>query len=271
MKNSILIVSLILFYLDTSGQDAKVFLFYLDTLKQEDPRQILQRSYNKCQSIQGGYYEMDVLVKVLSKKDTINSSFNCYFNKSKGDTLFRSVFHNVLHEKNKYAGEVMYTGKELIIATAKDSTATVMSKSLWARDIKAYAIFHEFHFPFVYFNSDFKHNSDLSESISSYEYIGEESLNSELCHHIQVNKNSKKVAGLRVEYHYWIKKEDAIPIQYSFTSRVAISETASITTQYEKVVVKKYETDNSIEPKFFSRKAIPSFYDKVKDYTPVTR
>ena len=53
----------------------------------QDAKDILKKSYRKCQSIQNGYYEMTRYEKHTDRKDTIKSSYTCYFKKLKNDTL----------------------------------------------------------------------------------------------------------------------------------------------------------------------------------------
>jgi len=117
MKNNILTTVLLILCFASFGQDAKV---------------ILKQSYDKCQSVQNGYYEMTTYKKFISEKDTTMSSYNLSFKKLKNDSLCSSAFHYKSFLDDATSIEAMYTGDDFVTATSKDSTATIMSKSLWA-------------------------------------------------------------------------------------------------------------------------------------------
>lgn len=251
MKNILFIAGLSLLCFAAFGQDANA---------------ILQKSYDKSTSVQNGYYEMTTFSKAIFKKDTTKTTFKCYFKKVPGDTICPTLFHKEVFEKDKYVGNVVCTGEEYIVAVLKDSIATVMSKSLLPKETAEYSQAQQFYSPFAYRKFPPKHLAEISEGEPEYKYIGEERLNGVLCHHIQVNKPSEKQKKLRVEYHYWITKEDFILIQYSFSSIVLLNDTTIALSMYEKVKINKYELNNLPKDKRFTRNVIPAYY-KVKDYT----
>ena len=132
MKNILLTTGLLLFYFTSFGQDAK---------------EILKQSYDKCQSVQNGYYEMSEYMKFMSGKDTSKNSFNCYFKKLKDDSLYSSAFHYKAYFKEEYTGDVLYTGDDFVRTSTIDSTATIMQKSMWAKEIKSYSHNYTFNSP----------------------------------------------------------------------------------------------------------------------------
>ena len=84
--------------LKTNYKMRKIYLFVFLILLSlasngQNPTEILQNSYLKCQSIQNGYYEMTKYKKYMTEKDTVKTSFNCYFKKLKNDSLYSSAFH----------------------------------------------------------------------------------------------------------------------------------------------------------------------------------
>lgn len=206
MKANLFTTGLLLFCLTSFGQDAKT---------------ILQKSYDQCQAVQNGYYEMSRYMKSMSRRDTSESSFNCYFKKLKDDSLFSSAFHYQSFWKGKYEGDAMYTGEDFVTMFIKDSTAEIMSKTLWAKEIKSYAHNYKFYSPLTNRKSSpIQHDSDLINNQIIYKLISEENLNGIQCYHIQVNETpeidtAEMAQPLRIEYHYWINKTDFIPIQYS--------------------------------------------------------
>lgn len=256
MKNRISLLALLFCGLASFGQDAKV---------------ILQNSYEKCQSVQNGYYEMTKYMKFMSGNDTSKTSFHCHFQKLKDDSLYASAFHYKAFWKDKYTGDVLYTGEDFVRTSAKDSTATIMAKSMWAKEIKSYRHNYTFYSPLTNKKSaPLQHDSAFIDSKHTFKFIGEEKLNGAFCYHIQVNElpehdSTEMMQTLREEYHYWINKEDLIPIQYSIAFDLVMS--TDTMYQYERIVLNKYEINNLKDENILTLDAIPSYY-KTIDYAP---
>lgn len=73
MKNVIIITGLLMILLISCTPDSE---------------KILKKLFDKCQSIENGYYEVDHYMKYMSGNDTNSSSFNCCFNKLPDDTIY---------------------------------------------------------------------------------------------------------------------------------------------------------------------------------------
>src|SRR6266446_5906624 len=103
----------------------------------QDAKEILKKSFDKCQSMRNGYYEMTKYMKYMSRKDTVVSSYSCTFKKLNDDTLFSSAFHYHQFFKGAYSGDVIYTGNEFITTNAKDISGIIMSTAQWSKNIKS--------------------------------------------------------------------------------------------------------------------------------------
>lgn len=232
---------------------------------------ILKRSYEKCQAVQSGHYEMDYYIKFMTGKDTMKNSFDCYFRKSKDDSLYSSVFHYKKFIKNEFTGEVLYSGNDFITTNARDSTAIIMSKTMWADDIKSFSHNYTFYSPLTSLKSSpLPHDSDYLDNKHNFKFIGEEYVNNTLCYRIQENKTLGNDANdpiqlLRNELHFWITKKDLIPVQYSQSYDFVMNKDTMY--QYEKFVLNKYDINSSIPENIFTLGSIPSYY-KMKDYSP---
>ena len=237
----------------------------------QDAKLILQQCYDQCQSVQNGYYEMTKYIKLISATDTSTSSFTCYFKKLKEDTLFQMAFHYKAYWKNEYTGNVMYTGNDFVTSSTRDSMATIMSTSMWAQEIKSHARNYKFYSPLITRKSiPLLHDADFINNRHVFKYIGEENLNGAGCYHIRVNdvpENDSTAAmkTLRVEYDYWIKKEDSVPIQYSIAFDMVMNK--DTIHQYEKNVLNKYELNNLQDENILTLNSIPAFY-RMKEYVP---
>ena len=102
---------------------------------------VLRKSYQKCQSIQEGHYEMTLKKKWLSHNDTTLNRYTCDFRKLPNDTIYGKAFNSFDESwdsdkgvwDSEYSYHYLYTGNDY--ASFGDSTGTLMSCDLWAEDI----------------------------------------------------------------------------------------------------------------------------------------
>lgn len=239
----------------------------------QDAKEIMQKSYSKCQSIKNGYYEVTKYMKYMSGTDTTMAEFKCTFKKLKLDPLFPSAFHYKSIHKD-YSMYVMYTGEDFVTYYPSDSSGEIMSKSLWAKDIISRKANYTFYTPFTSKKSSpFPNLKDYTDDKHFFKFIGEEKLNNINCYHIQMNiildkDDSDEMLFLKDEINFWINKDDSIPVQYT----VAIDEIVKNDTmyQYEKYVLNKYELNTLTDESILKLTSIPSFY-KLRNFTPEKR
>ncbi|MBK7231727.1 MAG: redoxin domain-containing protein [Saprospiraceae bacterium] len=237
-----------------------------------DVKEILQKSFKKCQSIQNGYYEMTrYTTKLEVDKDTPESKYTCYFDKSKNDSIYSSAFHLKHYKNGKCKSEIIYTGEEFVIADVSDSTATIMSSSIWAMEIKVnkfkYPLYSPFH---SQVSSPLPQDIDFNDGKHFYKFIGEETINNILCYHIQsnetpVDEKDSPIKTIKLENNFWISKSDFIPIQYSLDV-IGVSNSDTI-FQYSKDVLTKYEINNLNDRSILTLQSIPANY-KIIDFEP---
>jgi thiol-disulfide isomerase/thioredoxin len=256
MKFKIFITGMLAVSLSSFGQDAK---------------DILKKTYDKCQSIQNGYYEMSRYMKFMSGKDTSKSSFNCYFKKLKDDSLYSSAFHYKQFWEDEYTSDVLYTGNDFVTTYSKDSTGRIMSKEKWAKEIKSYSHNYTLYSPITNRQSKpLPHDSDFIDNSHIFKFIGEENLINVPCYHIQVNEvpeneSTGPMEALRIEFHYWITKSDYVPIQFSTAYDMVMNNDTMY--QYERDVLNKYEINNLKDENILTLNSIPAYY-KMKDFVP---
>lgn len=259
MNKQILLIGIMICSLSTFAQDAQ---------------DILKRSFYKCQSVKSGSYDMTKWMKYMSGPDTSKSSFTCTFKKLEDDTLFSSAFHYQRFWKDEYTGDVLYTGDDLVTTNIKDSTATVMSKSLWASEIKSIRHNYTFYSPLTNKGSaPLLHDSEFVSPRKSFQFIGEEKVGRYSCYHVQVNSipdqdSTEMMNPIGVEYHYWINKEDYIPVQYSAAIDLVMNHDTM--HQYTRFTLNKYAIDTLSDENYLTINSIPSGY-KIKDYVPYNR
>ncbi|MBP6979015.1 MAG: TlpA disulfide reductase family protein [Bacteroidales bacterium] len=236
-----------------------------------DAKEILKKSYEKCQSIENGYYEMTHYMKYVSDKDTFSSSFSCYFRKLPEDSIYSSAFHYQNYKDGEYSRAVLYTGDDFVNYSKKDSTGEIMSKTLWAEDIKAYSHNYTFYSPITDKKSyPFPDDSAFIDNKHVFEYIGEEMINNISCYHVKMNTNPENdstdmMKTLRIENDFWICKQDYIPAQYSISYDLVMNNDTMY--QFEKNVLTKYELNNLKDEEQLNLSSIPS-YITLKDYKP---
>ncbi len=238
----------------------------------QDARDILKKSYHKCQSIQSGYYQLDSRMKYMTNNDTVKNYYECYFKKTKEDTIFSFLFHNKYFNDGKNVSEIIiYTGDDLIITNVEDSTSTIMNKAKWAAAMKYRKSSYNLYPPLMKHNSSpLPNDSALNSNKRTFKFIGVETINNLTCYHIQSNEipendTTELMKFLNIEHHYWINKTDNVPIQYSTTYHLLMNNDTMC--QYEINTLKKYELNNLKDKNIFTMKTIPSYY-KIKDFVP---
>ena len=77
----------------------------------QNSMQILYGSYIKCKSVQNGYFEMNRHLKFMMSKDTVKSSYKCYFKKLMSDSIYSFIFHSNISFNGIYMGEALYQAK----------------------------------------------------------------------------------------------------------------------------------------------------------------
>lgn len=232
---------------------------------------ILRKSYKRCQSIENGYYEMTHYMKYISKKDTFLNSYQCYFKKLPGDSIYSSAFHYQRFHKDEYIKDVLYTGNYFVTYSKKDSTGRIMSKELWAQDIKDYSHNYEFYSPVTNRKSyPCPDDSAFIDNKHEFDFIGEEVINDIPCNHVKMNviqedDSTENWRNIRVEYNFWIDKQEDIPIQYSIAYDVVMNNDTLY--QFEKNVLTKYEFNNLKEVQQLTMESVPSYINLI-DYSP---
>ena len=154
--------------------------------------EVLRKSYQKCQSIQGGHYEMDWKKKYMSDNDTTYNRYTCDFKKLPDDTIFGKAFNSFeeyLNSKWISSYHHLYTGNEYV--SYGDSTGIVQSCDLWAKDIIRGRHNREFYTPLANKSSyPLRTNEDLDdENIFNKDYsysLSETQLDGKSCYLVDI-------------------------------------------------------------------------------------
>ncbi len=228
---------------------------------------ILKKSFEKCQAVENGYYEMTM--KHGQRNNIVSDDYNCYFKKLATDTIYSFAFKCKIFRKGEYTGDIIYTGNDFVSYSEKDSIGTIMSKVLWAEDIKYDSRKYTFYVPLTN-GSDFINDKGFVDEKQVYQFIGIEDINGFSCYHIKLNVNPENDGTefskrLRTEINYWINKQDYIPVQYSYDYDILRNKD---TMYYSlKYILTKYELNNLKDKAKLELSSIPS-YIKLKDYKP---
>lgn len=234
-------------------------------------KDILKKSFESCQSVENGYYEMTHYMKYMSGNDTTKSTFNCYFKKLTTDTIYSSVFHYQYHRNGEYSKDVLYTGDDFVNYSEKDSTGQIMSKTLWAKEIKSYSHNYTFYSPITNKESyPLPKDSAYFDNEHIFEFIGEKIINGIPCYHVKMNiipenDSTEMMKTLRAEINYWISRQDYIPIQYSIAYDLVMNNDTMY--QFKKNVLTKHDLNIINDETQLKISSIPS-YINLKDYKP---
>lgn len=200
---------------------------------QPTAEEVLQKSYQKCQSIKEGHYEVLQKKKWMSHNDTTLSRYICDFRKLPDDTIYGKAFATFedYWESDKeswdseWSRHYLYTGNEY--ASFNDSTGTLMPCDLWADDIIRGRHNRTFYTPLTNKSSyPLRTNADLDdENIFDKDHsysLSEAKLDGKPCYLVDIlgpaDDEPDTIFGmqtLRYEINLWIDKKDYLPIQYS--------------------------------------------------------
>jgi peroxiredoxin len=235
-----------------------------------NPKNILEGSYKKCQSVYNGYYEMEHYWKLMSTNDTIKVSQSCYFKKTDNDSILPFVFTAKLALSLEiYPVNSLYTGKQLV--TYADNGSRIGSvftqpDAIWNILVKNQA--SNSYLPITYKDSRPITNDIVSDSSKgSINFIKEEEINGIECYHIQAivppeyDHSLLKNHGLiiKTEFNYWINKRDSIPIQITIARDLKVGN--ELLVEFEKYVLNKYELNIKIDSALFTMQSIPEDID----------
>lgn len=250
-----------------------LFLLVAIQLHSQDAKEILKKAFEKCQSVQNGYYEMTDYFKPLTREEPYIRQFRCTFKKLDHDPLFSSAFNNQQFYNNMWDWANVYTGNELIWISHKDSTATILEKVKWFDEIKSIRHNYKFYSPLTNTESvPLPKGSDFTDTSHTFEFLGEEKINGLSCYHIRVNEKpendvSQPAKDLKIENEFWINREDFIPIQYSLAIDMVMN--GDTMHQYGRTTLTKYELNRLNDETPLTLQAIPPSF-KMKDYVPET-
>lgn len=247
-----------------------IFILRTFSLSGQEVKEILKNSFDKCQSIQNGYYEFTHQMKILTEMDTQNTSYQCHFRKLENDSIFSVAFNNKSFYKGEFISSVLYTGNEQVNINVKDSTARVKSTQLWSDEIIKFKHNYTFYEPFT--SKDARPLSKFlkfEDTTLTYKYIGIEKVNGIDCHHIKIVEKpvyeKGKIKLMYSEYGIWISTFDSILVQYTDIIDVEINQ--EIMRQYRKNILTKYEINNLEDETVLTLKSVPSYF-QFKDYVP---
>lgn len=252
-----------------------LLLFSVLTAAAQEAADILKKAYERCQSVENGYYEMTRYMKYMDDKDTVKTTFQCHFKKLPEDTLFHLAFRYQSFWKDKSMSDILYTGDELVtVYSGNDSVATVMPVVQWAEEIRAIRHNYEFYSPLTHPESaPLLQDEDFADTVFTFRYLGEEVCNGIPCYRVQVNElpvndSADMMKTLREEYHFWIAKADYLPVQFSTVYDLVMANDTMC--QYEKIVLTKHELNNLTDEGILTLDALRPQY-QFKDYEPYKR
>ena len=236
---------------------------------QPTAEEVLRKSYQKCQSIQGGHYEMEERMKYMSGNDTTLVRYTCDFRKMPDDTIFGKAFNSFeeyFESGNSY--HYLYTGKEKV--SYGDSTGTIQSCDLWAEDIIRGRHNRTFYTALANKSSyPLPNEEGLADSTYSYS-LSETRLDGKPCYLVDilgpVDDEPDTVFGmqtLRYEINLWIDKKDYLPIQYS----IAFDVLEQQDTMYQYNEFKLLAFDPNVDESKLTLASIPENI-VLKDYEP---
>ena len=233
---------------------------------QQTAVEVLRKSYQKCQSIEGGHYEMTRLMKYVSGPDTTVTEHVCEFMKLPDDTLYGFAFNSRLEYDDGNVLYTLYTGDEFV--QYHDSTGKVTSCELWMEHLQS--IKHNFSFfdPLVRKNSrPLCDEERLADSAYTFS-IKNDILDEKPYFLVDIlgptwDNATMGIKGLREETRIWIDKKSYLPIRYSHASDFIMQ--GDTMHQYEECRLEGFK--EGVDTSRLSLQSVPA-YIVLKDYVP---
>lgn len=213
------------------------------------PEDILAGSYQKCRSVQNGYYEMAKYWKMMSRNDTMRINQKSYFKKIENDSVLPFLFNSYLQSPQMGEMGLLYTEDELIMYSGKLGSSTPRKNNgnrIWQTYNKNSAF--SSYLPVTFSDSRPIPNPEvLASGKFNASYVKQERLHGIPCYHIKAivpeEFDCSVLRGygyiIRTEFDYWINKKDSIPIQISISRDLRIGKDTLV--EFEKYVLTKYK------------------------------
>ena len=240
---------------------------------QPTAEEVLRKSYQKCQSIQGGHYEMARKMKYMSDNDTTFNRYTCDFKKLPNDTIYGKAFNSFENIDSEWPYHYLYTGNEEV--SYDDSTGTIRSCDPWAADIIRGRHNRKFYTPLANKSSyPLRTNPDLDdENIFDKDHsysLSETQLDGKPCYLVNIlgptDEEPDSIFGMqtiRHEMNVWIDKADYLPLQYS----IAYDIIEQLDTMYQYEECKLLAFDPNVDESKLTLESIPEEI-VLKDYEP---
>ncbi len=232
----------------------------------QDPQAILKQSAEKCKAVKSGYYEMTKYRKSMTRKDTLTDVSSCTFKKNGADTLHPLLFHLTSSVPGGSQKVELFSGKDYVNYTTKDSTGRIYSIAKNPDLVKEMLEYANIYAPFK--NSKCFPVPSESPKVS-VTLAGEESIKNNPCYRVRIIEkpdydSSDVIHSLKTEYNIWIDKKGLLPVQYSVLSDIVSF--ADTMYQYEKYVLDKHEPEQVKGESQFQPASVPK-YIRLKEYS----
>lgn len=231
----------------------------------DEAKTVLRQAREKCQSIEGGHYVMQMKKKYMSGNDTITTRYTCDFKKKFSDRIFGKVFAQ-LEEYGDGSQHYLYTGNEFVYYD--DTVGTVMKRKQWADENKSIRHNYQFYTPLTSANCyPLPSRKDLKDTSYTY-FLSETWLDGKPCYLASYYQDyfPPREYGPQVifyEVKLWIDKRDFIPIQYSIVYDIV--EQQDTMRQYDECRLLEFSTE--VDKSKLTLASVPATV-KMEDYEP---
>ncbi|CAN5472829.1 hypothetical protein BH11BAC1_BH11BAC1_00660 [soil metagenome] len=183
-----------------------------DTFAQDNPKKILEKSFEACMNLQGGSFKMDVSKKLFNDAKAKNTFSDCKFSAVEGDSVFPFKFIVMM---NNGDGNLC-TSNDLVQLKGSDSTGVIYSRSsnqsMFRGAYQSEGLFPPFFQPEVVFSLDrLQQTTFIVRQGKDEDAMGKSCFNIKLIDLIRATQPD----GQRQEKTFLIDKETYLPVAYS--------------------------------------------------------
>jgi peroxiredoxin len=238
--------------------------------QQSEPQKalnLLREARMAARSVQQADYTMRFDMKFMTSKDTMVRRYKTRLFPMPEDSLFGAWFRYEHFDKDgKHQASIAYNGQACYSAFRFDSSLQIDRIPEGTARIQSYA--HNFPLYRIFRNPiDEPIPADSALASDTAEYLGMESLQGALCHHVRLRmklKNEDHSADvmrvMRYTQEFWIDARNFFPVSFARTSTIAFQGDTML--QYQRFTLEEYSISSTAGNRYVDTLFDPVFQPK---------
>jgi len=232
-----------------------------------DAVSLLRQARQTALGVQQADYTMRFDMKFMTSNDTFTRRYQTRMYPMATDTLFGAYFRYEQYDMDrKHQASIAYNGRACYSAFRFDSSLQIDRLPGAAGRIQSYA--HNFPLYRIFRNPiDEPILSDSALASDTAEYLGMESLQGAICHHVRLrmklwneDHSADEMHVLRYTQDFWIEAKNFFPVSFSRSSTIAFQGDTML--QYQRFTLEEYRISSTAGNRYVDTLFDPVFQPK---------